>query len=97
MQPSPIVKRSIAFNGQRTSISLEDAFWNTLKDIAYERRIPLSQLVARIDANRRQFANLSSGIRLFVLEFYKERVAELEQQEKPVQRRKRRSPRTERV
>jgi predicted DNA-binding ribbon-helix-helix protein len=87
---STVIKRSIALNGQRTSISLEDAFWSTLKDIAYERRVTLSHLVASINSNRRQVTNLSSAIRLFVLEFYKEQVARLEQQEIPVQRPKRR-------
>jgi predicted DNA-binding ribbon-helix-helix protein len=90
MKSSPVIKRSIAINGQRTSISLEDAFWSTLKDIAHERRVTLSHLVASIDANRQQFANLSSAIRLFVLEFYKERVAQLEQRDIPVRRAKRR-------
>jgi len=47
MRSSP-VKRSIVINGQRTSISLEEAFWNTLKDIAHERRVTLSQLVANL-------------------------------------------------
>jgi predicted DNA-binding ribbon-helix-helix protein len=87
MRSSP-VKRSILINGQRTSISLEEAFWSTLKDIAHERRVTVSHLVASIDANRQ--SNLSSSIRLFVLEFYKDRVAQLEQREIPVQRRKRR-------
>ena len=77
MRASP-VKRSILINGQKTSISLEEAFWSTLKDIAHERRETLSNLVASIDANRQ--SNLSSSIRLFVLEFYKDRVARLEQQ-----------------
>jgi predicted DNA-binding ribbon-helix-helix protein len=86
---STVIKRSIALNGQRTSISLEDAFWSTLKDIAYERRVTLSYLVASINSNRRQFTNLSSAIRLFVLEFYKEQVARLDQR-KPVQQAKRR-------
>jgi predicted DNA-binding ribbon-helix-helix protein len=87
MRSSP-VKRSILINGQKTSISLEDAFWSTLKDIAHERRVSLSHLIASIDANRQ--SNLSSSIRLFVLEFYKDRVADLEQREISVQRRRRR-------
>jgi predicted DNA-binding ribbon-helix-helix protein len=87
MRSSP-VKRSIVIDGHKTSVTLEDAFWSTLKDIAHERRETLSHLVTSINANRK-FANLSSALRLFILEFYKERVAELEQQEIP-QRRKRR-------
>ena len=85
---SSSVKRSIVINGQRSSISLEEAFWSTLKDIAHERRVSLSHLIASIDANRQ--SNLSSSIRLFVLEFYKERVAQLEQREILVGHRKRR-------
>ena len=89
MRSSP-VKRSIVIDGHKTSVTLEDAFWSTLKDIAYERRVTLSKLIASIDADRQQFTNLSSAFRLSVLEFYKERVARLEQQATPVQRRKRR-------
>ena len=87
---SSVIKRSIVINGQRTSISLEDAFWTTLKDIAHERRVTLSHLVASIDTKRRQLTNLSSAIRLFVLEFYKEQLARLEQREMPVEQAKRR-------
>ena len=68
MKPSPVIKRSIDIGGHKTSISLEDAFWNALKDIAHERRVTVSQLVTGINGNRRQFANLSSALRLFVLE-----------------------------
>ena len=90
MRSSLVVKHSIVIDGQRTSISLEYAFWSTLKDIAHERRETLSNLVTSINANR-EFANLSSAIRLFILEFYKERVARLEQREMPTQRRKQRA------
>ena len=47
---SPVVKRSIVIAGHKTSVSLEDAFWNGLKDIARERHMNLSELVAEIDA-----------------------------------------------
>jgi predicted DNA-binding ribbon-helix-helix protein len=66
---SAVVKRSIVIAGHKTSVSLEDAFWNGLKAIANVRKIHLSDLVASIDTERRQ-ANLSSAIRLFVLDFY---------------------------
>ena len=66
---SPVVKRSIVIAGHKTSVSLEDAFWKSLKDIAGERRITLSDLVASIDAERRH-GNLSSAIRLFVLDHF---------------------------
>ena len=67
---SPVVKRSIVIAGHKTSVSLEDAFWTVVKDIATARSMTLSELVASIDANRRQ-GNLSSAIRLFVLDHYR--------------------------
>jgi len=67
---SPVVKRSIVITGHKTSVSLEDAFWTGLKDIAGSRNVTLSELVASIDAGRRQ-GNLSSAIRLFVLDHYR--------------------------
>jgi predicted DNA-binding ribbon-helix-helix protein len=67
---SPVVKRSIVIAGHKTSVSLEDAFWEGLKQIAGDRNLTLSDLVARIDTERRQ-GNLSSAIRLFVLDFYR--------------------------
>ena len=66
---SPIVKRSIVIAGHKTSVSLEDAFWKALKDIAAARDTTLSDLVASIDSKRRG-GNLSSAIRLFVLEHF---------------------------
>ena len=62
-----IVKHSLAIAGHRTSISLEAAFWQRLQAIAAERALPIAALVAGIDA-RRGPANLSSAIRVFVLE-----------------------------
>ena len=67
---SPVVKRSIVIAGHKTSVSLEDAFWKGLKEIADERNMTLSDLVATIDSERRH-GNLSSAIRLFVLDHYK--------------------------
>jgi predicted DNA-binding ribbon-helix-helix protein len=64
---SPVVKRSIVIAGHKTSVSLEEAFWQGLKDIAESRRMTLSDLVGAIDAGR-EHANLSSAIRLFVLD-----------------------------
>ena len=69
---SPVVKRSIVIAGHKTSVSLEDAFWQGLKQIAQERGLTLSDLVATIDTDRRQ-GNLSSAIRLFVLDYYRTR------------------------
>ena len=64
---SQVVKRSIVIAGHKTSVSLEDAFWDALKDIATHQDTTLSDLVAEIDSTRMQ-GNLSSAIRLFVLE-----------------------------
>ena len=64
---SAVIKRSIVIAGHKTSVSLEDAFWKALKEIAGGRHMTLSDLVAAIDTGR-QHRNLSSAIRLFVLE-----------------------------
>ncbi|MCC6776060.1 MAG: ribbon-helix-helix domain-containing protein [Hyphomicrobiales bacterium] len=72
---SPVVKRSIVIGGHKTSVSLEDAFWTGLKEIALGRNMTLSELVATIDTER-QHGNLSSAIRLFVLDYYRTRLAE---------------------
>jgi len=69
---SPVVKRSIVIAGHKTSVSLEDAFWQALKEIAIARNMTLSDQVAAIDTERRH-GNLSSAIRLFVLEHYQAR------------------------
>lgn len=70
---SPISKRSIVLAGHKTSICLEDRFWTALKDIAASRDMTLSNLVASIDS-RRKHGNLSSAIRLFVLNHYRSRL-----------------------
>lgn len=67
-----IVKRSVVVAGHKTSVSLEDAFWHALKDIARERTMSLRSIVAEIDANRRG-GNLSSAVRLHVLDHYRRR------------------------
>lgn len=67
---SPVVKRSIVIAGHKTSVSLEDAFWKGLKEIAGSRDLTLSELVSTIDSDRRH-GNLSSAIRLFVLNHYR--------------------------
>jgi predicted DNA-binding ribbon-helix-helix protein len=67
---SPVIKRSIVVAGHKTSVSLEDAFWKSLKEIAEDRHITLSDLVSSIDTERRQ-GNLSSAIRLFVLDHFR--------------------------
>jgi len=69
---SPIRKRSIVINGHRTSITLEDAFFGALKEIAKQRGSTLSETIAEVDRTRAQ-GNLSSALRSFVLEFYRSR------------------------
>jgi len=66
---SLVVKRSIVINSHKTSISLEDEFWAALKVIAAEQQLTLSELVGSID-ERRLNGNLSSAVRLFVLNCY---------------------------
>ena len=73
---SSVVKRSIVVGGHKTSVSLEDAFWRGLKDIAGGRDISVSDLVAAIDSER-QHGNLSSAIRLFVLDTYRNQLSGL--------------------
>jgi predicted DNA-binding ribbon-helix-helix protein len=72
---SPVIKRSIVIAGHKTSVSLEDAFWTGLKEIASGRDMTLSDLVASIDSDR-QHGNLSSAIRLFVLGYYRQRLCD---------------------
>jgi predicted DNA-binding ribbon-helix-helix protein len=72
---SQVVKRSVVVAGRKTSVSLEDAFWIGLKEISGERHVTLSELVVAIDSQR-QHGNLSSAIRLFVLNFYRAQVSE---------------------
>jgi predicted DNA-binding ribbon-helix-helix protein len=70
---SPVVKRSIVIAGHKTSVSLEDAFWKGLKEIALGRDLTLSQMVAAIDSERAQ-GNLSSALRLFVLDHFRAQI-----------------------
>jgi predicted DNA-binding ribbon-helix-helix protein len=72
---SLVFKRSMVIAGHKTSVSLEDAFWESLKEIAVQRQKKLSELVAAIDSER-QHDNLSSAIRLFVLDFYRTQLSE---------------------
>jgi predicted DNA-binding ribbon-helix-helix protein len=62
-----VKKRSLVIAGHRTSVSLEQAFWDALKEIAAEDGLSLAALAARVDA-RRGTANLSSALRVFALE-----------------------------
>ena len=75
---SLIIKRSVVVAGHKTSVSLEDAFWKGLKDIARGRQVTLSELVGTIDSER-EYGNLSSAIRLFVLDFYRTQLSGLKE------------------
>jgi predicted DNA-binding ribbon-helix-helix protein len=68
---SLVLKHSVVIGGHNTSVSLEYEFWKGLREIADRRGQPLAHLIAGIDA-KREFANLSSVLRVFVLEFYRE-------------------------
>jgi len=79
---SPVVKRSIVIAGHKTSVSLEDAFWKGLKEIADAREMTLSELVASIDTDRKH-GNLSSAIRLFVLDHFRSQLTPKETRRDP--------------
>ena len=70
---SLIVKRSVVLGGHQTSVSLEDAFWKSLKEIAASGKMTVSELLTAIDSGRHH-GNLSSALRLFVLNFYREQL-----------------------
>ena len=67
---SPVERRSVVLGDHKTSVSLEQAFWNSMKEISRERGKTLSELVSEID-HKRQQGNLSSAIRLFVLDYFR--------------------------
>jgi predicted DNA-binding ribbon-helix-helix protein len=68
-----IVKHSVIIGGRQTSVSLEDAFWKALCQIARRWHVTPPELIREINAHRKQ-DNLSSAIRLFVLEVYKDQI-----------------------
>src|SRR5580693_6241920 len=72
---SLILKRSVVLRGHKTSISVEDAFWSSVKEIAGSGQMSVSDLLSAIDSGRHH-GNLSSAIRLFVLNFYREQLLE---------------------
>jgi len=67
---SMVIKRSVVLSGHKTSVSLEDAFWESFKEIAASRGMPLSTLLTEVESGHHH-GNLSSGIRLFVLNHYR--------------------------
>jgi predicted DNA-binding ribbon-helix-helix protein len=71
MKSSSVIKRSIVIQHRKTSVSLENEFWHAFKEIARERDMNLSDLVAAVKSER-QNSNLSSAVRVFVLDFYRQ-------------------------
>ena len=69
-----IIKRSIVLDGHKTSVSLENEFWEGLREIAERNRANLSSLVRQIDHDRKN-GNLSSAIRVFVFNHFRARAA----------------------
>ena len=65
------VKRSLTLKGHRTSVSVEDDFWQAFRDIAAEKQLPINVLAAQIDAGRDLDTGLASAIRLYVLRHYR--------------------------
>ncbi len=67
------IKRSLTLHGHRTSVSLEDEFWQAFRDIAAEKKIPINALAAEIDTDRDYEAGLATAIRLFILRYYQQK------------------------
>jgi predicted DNA-binding ribbon-helix-helix protein len=70
-----VTKRSVTVAGHRTSVSLEEPFWQALAEVAAARRSSVAAVIAAIDRGRPPGTNLSAAVRLFVLDFYRERAA----------------------
>jgi predicted DNA-binding ribbon-helix-helix protein len=69
---SRIMKRSARVDGRKTTVSLEDEFWDALKKIAATRNVGIQKLISMIN-RQRQNNNLSSAIRVYVLSYYRKR------------------------
>ena len=74
---SQIKKRTVVVRGLKSSVSVEQSFWDALKEIAAANKVSLAELVATIDGDRKQ-ANLSSAMRLFVLDYFRQRLKTIE-------------------
>jgi predicted DNA-binding ribbon-helix-helix protein len=74
---SMIIKRSIVINDHKTSVTLEEEFWEALKEMATLRGTTIKALVSAIDL-KRDHSNLSSAVRPFVLDFYRKQLPPLE-------------------
>jgi predicted DNA-binding ribbon-helix-helix protein len=77
---SQVIKRSIVIDGRKTSVSIEEPFWQALKEIARERAVKVSTLVASIKVGQGENSNLSSAIRVFILSHVRAKVPDREGQ-----------------
>ena len=82
---SPIVKRGVLFAGHKTSVSLEDAFWSAIHEIAAKRGVKVGEFVSTLDSDR-EHNNLSSAIRLFVLDHYRAQADARRSAEGPIEK-----------
>ncbi|TMV08780.1 ribbon-helix-helix domain-containing protein [Ruegeria sediminis] len=69
----PPVKRSLTLKGHRTSVSLEDEFWQAFREIAKTKGLPINVLASEIDVARDPETGLASAIRVFILNWYRQR------------------------
>lgn len=69
---TPVCKRSVVLNGRKTSVSVEEPFWTALRDIARDKRVKLYNVVEEIDHARTRRTNLSSAIRVFVMQHFRD-------------------------
>jgi predicted DNA-binding ribbon-helix-helix protein len=67
------LKRSLTLRGHRTSVSLEDDFWRSFREISEEKTLPINELAAQIDAERDLETGLATAIRLYVLRHYRDK------------------------
>jgi len=82
--PQQTLKRSVVVNDHRTAVSLEEAFWTALHEIATAKRARLSELVTAINRDRdRDRTNLSSAIRVHVLDYYRQKPSLVSPNRKP--------------
>ncbi len=72
----PVRKRSVSLHGHRTSVSLEDAFWDALRALAEAGDETMPALIARVDAGRGE-ASLSSALRVHALRGFRDRAGPL--------------------
>ena len=83
LQKSLNVKRSVRVGRHKTSVMLEEPFWKAFNEIAAIRNVHPSDLLATIDSDH-QHGNLSSAIRLFVLDYYLAQVDSRKSAERPI-------------